>query len=147
MQPLAAAATALPPAALRADLAVAVTAFARYLPQLLQVLNYAQAWSSTRTSILLRHSDAFISVCLFDAQTGCPILFEHCCHSARCNGIPWASEFFKGWPWQGGGDIRRLVGPFSDIVDGVVKDKFVRNWLDLLSFLLSGVRSKFQPET
>jgi hypothetical protein len=39
MQPLAAAATALPPAALRADPAVAVTAFARYLPQLLQVLN------------------------------------------------------------------------------------------------------------
>ncbi|EIE19833.1 FAD/NAD(P)-binding domain-containing protein [Coccomyxa subellipsoidea C-169] len=75
MKPLAAAATALPPAALRADPAVAVT-IARYLPQLL----------------------------------------------------------------QGGGDIRRLVGPFSDIVDGVVKDKFVRNWLDLLSFLLSGKR-------
>lgn len=37
MQPLAAAATALPPAALRADPFVAVTAFARYLPQLLQV--------------------------------------------------------------------------------------------------------------
>ncbi len=36
MKPLAAAATALPPAALRADPAVAVT-IARYLPQLLQV--------------------------------------------------------------------------------------------------------------
>ena len=39
---------------------------------------------------------------------------------------------------QSGGNIRRLVGPFSDVVDSVVKDEFVRNWLDLLSFLLSG---------
>ncbi|BDA51137.1 Prolycopene isomerase, chloroplastic [Coccomyxa sp. Obi] len=75
MQPLAAAATAVPPAALRADPAVAFTAFARYLPQLL----------------------------------------------------------------QGGGNIGRLVGPFSNVVDGVVRDEFVRNWLDLLSFLLSGL--------
>ena len=37
MQPLAAAATALPSLALRADPAAAVTAFARYLPQLLKV--------------------------------------------------------------------------------------------------------------
>jgi hypothetical protein len=39
---------------------------------------------------------------------------------------------------QGGGDIGKLVGPFSNVIEGIVKDKFVRNWLDLLSFLLSG---------
>lgn len=39
---------------------------------------------------------------------------------------------------QGGGDIRKLIGPFSNVIDGVITDKFVRNWLDLLSFLLSG---------
>ena len=40
---------------------------------------------------------------------------------------------------KGGGDIGKLIGPFSDVIDGVVTDRFVRNWLDLLSFLLSGV--------
>ena len=39
---------------------------------------------------------------------------------------------------QGGGDIGKLIGPFSKVIDGVITDKFVRNWLDLLSFLLSG---------
>ena len=37
MEPLAKAATALPPTAFRADPLVAITAFGRYLPQLLQV--------------------------------------------------------------------------------------------------------------
>ena len=37
MEPLARAATALPPTAFRADPLVAVTAFGRYFPQLLQV--------------------------------------------------------------------------------------------------------------
>lgn len=32
----------------------------------------------------------------------------------------------------------KLIGPFSNVIDGVINDKFVRNWLDLLSFLLSG---------
>ena len=40
--------------------------------------------------------------------------------------------------WQGGGGIGKLIGPFSDVIDGVITDKFVLNWLDLLSFLLSG---------
>ena len=39
MKPLAKAATLLPPAAFRADPLVALTAFARYIPQLLQVLS------------------------------------------------------------------------------------------------------------
>lgn len=43
---------------------------------------------------------------------------------------------------QGGGDVGKLVGPFSNVIDGFIKDKFVRNWLDLLSFLLSGQRAK-----
>lgn len=40
---------------------------------------------------------------------------------------------------KGGGNIGKLIGPFSDVIDGVITDRFVRNWLDLLSFLLSGV--------
>ena len=36
-------------------------------------------------------------------------------------------------------NIMRLTGPFSKIMDGIVEDKFIRNWLDLLCFLLSGL--------
>ena len=36
-------------------------------------------------------------------------------------------------------NILRMTGPFSKIMDGVVTDEFVRNWMDLLSFLLSGL--------
>ncbi|ELS03780.1 phytoene dehydrogenase-like oxidoreductase [Xenococcus sp. PCC 7305] len=36
-------------------------------------------------------------------------------------------------------NIIRLTGPFSQIMDGVVQDEFIRNWLDLLCFLLSGL--------
>ena len=36
-------------------------------------------------------------------------------------------------------NILRLSGPFSQIIDGVITDKFIRNWLDLLCFLLSGL--------
>lgn len=38
---------------------------------------------------------------------------------------------------QSGGTGLKLVGPFSDVIK-FVKDDFVRNWLDLLCFLLSG---------
>ncbi|MBD3881069.1 NAD(P)/FAD-dependent oxidoreductase [Phormidium tenue FACHB-886] len=33
----------------------------------------------------------------------------------------------------------QLTGAFSRIMDGVVRDPFIRNWLDLLCFLLSGL--------
>jgi phytoene dehydrogenase-like protein len=36
-------------------------------------------------------------------------------------------------------DIGKLTGPFSRIMDGVIKDSFTRNWLDLLCFLLCGL--------
>ncbi|NMG06328.1 carotene isomerase [Brasilonema sp. UFV-L1] len=36
-------------------------------------------------------------------------------------------------------DIPKLTGPFSRIMNGVIKDSFIRNWLDLLCFLLSGL--------
>ncbi|KAF6250576.1 hypothetical protein COO60DRAFT_1705674 [Scenedesmus sp. NREL 46B-D3] len=39
----------------------------------------------------------------------------------------------------GGTDAMKLTGPFSKVLDGVVSDSFIRNWLDLLSFLLSGL--------
>lgn len=42
-----------------------------------------------------------------------------------------------GW-LQSGANGLKLIGPFSAIMDGVVKDQFIRNWLDLLCFLLSG---------
>jgi carotene isomerase len=35
--------------------------------------------------------------------------------------------------------LPKLTGPFSRIMDGIVKDPFVRNWLDLLCFMLSGL--------
>ncbi len=36
-------------------------------------------------------------------------------------------------------NILRLTGAFKSIMDGVIKDDFIRNWLDLLCFLLSGL--------
>jgi phytoene dehydrogenase-like protein len=40
---------------------------------------------------------------------------------------------------QHGKDVLRLTGPFSRIMDGVITVPFIRNWLDLLCFLLSGL--------
>lgn len=37
------------------------------------------------------------------------------------------------------GNILKLTGPFSRIMDDAIEDKFIRNWLDLLCFLLSGL--------
>ncbi|MEM9136766.1 MAG: NAD(P)/FAD-dependent oxidoreductase [Cyanobacteria bacterium P01_F01_bin.42] len=34
---------------------------------------------------------------------------------------------------------KQLTGPFSQVVDSVVTDPFIKNWLDLLSYLLSGL--------
>jgi hypothetical protein len=82
--PLSAAAMALPPAAIRTDWGVLVTALARYGPALFQT-------------------------------------------------------FLQMGP-QGAMGAGKLLGPFSEIVDSLnIKDPFVRNWVDLLSFLLSGV--------
>ena len=39
---------------------------------------------------------------------------------------------------QTGPDALKLLGPFSNVIDGFIKDQFVHNWLDLLCFLLSG---------
>jgi len=36
-------------------------------------------------------------------------------------------------------NILRLTGAFSQIMNDVVQDEFIRNWLDLLCFLLSGL--------
>ena len=36
-------------------------------------------------------------------------------------------------------NVAKLTGPFSRIMDGVIKDPFTRNWLDMLCFLLSGL--------
>ncbi|MBF2017244.1 MAG: NAD(P)/FAD-dependent oxidoreductase [Rivularia sp. T60_A2020_040] len=36
-------------------------------------------------------------------------------------------------------NVGKLTGPFSSIMDGVVSDQFIRNWLNMLCFLLSGL--------
>lgn len=36
-------------------------------------------------------------------------------------------------------NVLKLLGPFSNIMNSIVQDDFIRNWLDLLSFLLSGL--------
>ncbi|WP_036481718.1 NAD(P)/FAD-dependent oxidoreductase [Myxosarcina sp. GI1] len=36
-------------------------------------------------------------------------------------------------------NILKLTRPFSEIIDGTVSDRFIRDWLDLLCFLLSGL--------
>ena len=36
-------------------------------------------------------------------------------------------------------NVFKLTGPFSRIIDNVVTDPFIRNWLNLLCFLLSGL--------
>ena len=41
--------------------------------------------------------------------------------------------------WQHGLAVMKLTGPFSQIMDDVVFDPFLRNWLNLLCFLLSGL--------
>ena len=35
--------------------------------------------------------------------------------------------------------VFQITGPFSNIVDQVIRDPFIRHWLDLLCFLLSGL--------
>ncbi|KAL8489888.1 hypothetical protein ACS0TY_025684 [Phlomoides rotata] len=43
---------------------------------------------------------------------------------------------------QGALGATKLLRPFSEIIDSLkLKDPFVRNWIDLLSFLLAGVKS------
>ena len=41
-----------------------------------------------------------------------------------------------------GSNFLKLTGSFGDIADTVISDPFIRNWLDLLSFLLSGLPAK-----
>ena len=36
-------------------------------------------------------------------------------------------------------NVLKLTGPFSRIIDGAIEDPFIRNWLNLLCFLLSGL--------
>lgn len=38
--------------------------------------------------------------------------------------------------------IFQLTGPFSKLLEGVVQDPFIRHWMDLLCFLLSGLPAK-----
>lgn len=43
---------------------------------------------------------------------------------------------------QGALSATKLLRPFLEIIDSLeLKDPFIRNWVDLLSFLLAGVKS------
>lgn len=43
---------------------------------------------------------------------------------------------------QGALGATKLLRPFSEIMDSLnLKDPFIRNWVDLLAFLLAGVKS------
>ena len=46
---------------------------------------------------------------------------------------------YAGDLFASGGKSAQLVGPFSELIKDVVKDPFIKNWLDLLCFLLSGL--------
>ncbi|KAG6406380.1 hypothetical protein SASPL_133980 [Salvia splendens] len=60
-------------------------------------------------------------------------------------GARYAPSLFKSFLQmgpQGALGATKLVRPFVEILDSLeLKDPFVRNWVDLLSFLLAGVRS------
>jgi phytoene dehydrogenase-like protein len=43
---------------------------------------------------------------------------------------------------QQAASLSKLTGPFRNIMDSVVSDPFIRNWLDLLCFMLSGLPAK-----
>lgn len=47
-------------------------------------------------------------------------------------------QFVPSLIWHAANAIK-LTGPFSQIMNSVVTDPFIRNWLDLLCFLLSGL--------
>ncbi|MEM6451180.1 MAG: NAD(P)/FAD-dependent oxidoreductase [Cyanobacteria bacterium P01_D01_bin.105] len=42
-------------------------------------------------------------------------------------------------PFTGPFNLPKLAGPFSQVMDSVISDPFVHNWLDMLCFLLSGL--------
>lgn len=43
---------------------------------------------------------------------------------------------------QGALGATKLLRPFSEIIDSLgIKEPFIRNWLDLLAFLLAGVKT------
>ncbi|XP_024520535.1 prolycopene isomerase, chloroplastic isoform X2 [Selaginella moellendorffii] len=49
---------------------------------------------------------------------------------------------FMRMGFKGALNASRLLGPFSEILDALeIKDPFLRNWLDLLPFLLSGLKA------
>nr|KAJ0210508.1 hypothetical protein LSAT_V11C400226970 [Lactuca sativa] len=60
-------------------------------------------------------------------------------------GVRYAYPFLKSFAKMGPQGVlgaTKLLRPFSEIVDSLgLKDPFIRNWVDLLSFLLAGVKS------
>ncbi|XP_052194546.1 prolycopene isomerase, chloroplastic [Diospyros lotus] len=56
--------------------------------------------------------------------------------------VPSLVKSFAQMGPQGALGATKLLRPFSEIIDSLeLKDPFIRNWIDLLSFLLAGVKS------
>jgi hypothetical protein len=135
MRPLAQASTVLPPAALRADAGVLVTALARYLPSLLQsgatAIKLAGPFSDVRgvpaAAAVAAAGAAAAAVCGWPAAAG--------------GGAARANPLAAAWP-PASAPRHPAAPPRRLQVIKDVKDPFIRNWLDLLCFLLSGLPAK-----
>lgn len=113
--PLSSAAMALPPLSIRGDLGVLSTAAARYISEYIVLC---------QLEIFLL--GAFLKMTFVFLVRYAPSLLK---------------SFIKMGP-QGALGATKLLRPFSEIVDSLgLKDPFIRNWIDLLAFLLAGVKS------
>lgn len=112
MRPLATAATALPPVAFRQDVGALRTALLRYAPHLLASGGSVGKLTGPFARV------GFTGCCrvIFPCLMAWPAAL--CSHHPHCP---------AGWR-------------HPQVLDGAgIRDPFVRNWLDLLSFLLSGL--------
>lgn len=128
MRPLAAAATALPPVAFRQDAGAAITALLRYAPQLL---------SGGTAALQLTGPFSKVSIVVCTSWSAC----ADCEQSlSRLNSVPQATGKALLTIHCLGECLPSLLPLLVQVLDAAgVKDPFIRNWLDLLSFLLSGL--------
>lgn len=65
-----------------------------------------------------------------------------CSFNSFCKICTFSTQIFCSDGPQGALSGTKLLRPFSEILDSLgLKDPFIRNWVDLLSFLLAGVKS------
>jgi hypothetical protein len=74
-----------------------------------------------------------------------PVLVDHPSARRRYDPGVLLTAFGRYLPalLSSGADAARLTGPFSNVMDAAdIKDPFIRNYMDLLCFLLSGLPAK-----